>query len=169
MHLWLWLFAPRPFQRNWNLYLYHTRGSFKRKEKGNICIGFSFLWSYCSRVDINNQQMPFLSDFEFKQTLLKNFYKCFRKKNHFAHQINFMSKNQYSMTQLYWSFYKRRKEEYNRGKRRGGSFMHALHLCFMLLTSAYLPVATKTRICGGFGLTIIWKFLNEKLSLTTQL
>ena len=28
--------------------------------------------------------------------------------------------------------------------------MHALHLCFMLLTSAYLPVATKTRIYGGF-------------------
>ena len=108
------------------------------------------MWSYCSRVDINNQQMPFLSDFEFKQTLLKNFYKCFRKKNHFAHQINFMSKNQYSMTQLYWSFYKRRKEEYNRGKSRGGSFMHALHLCFMLLTSPYLPVATKTRIYGGF-------------------
>ena len=28
--------------------------------------------------------------------------------------------------------------------------MHALHLCFMLLTSAYLPVATKTRIYGRF-------------------
>ena len=28
--------------------------------------------------------------------------------------------------------------------------MHALHLCFMLLTSAYLPVATKTRIYEGF-------------------
>ena len=54
--------------------------------------------------------------------------------------------------------------------------MHALHLCFMLLTSAYLPVATKTRIYGGFEghLTISEKglrrymilyFLNLKTSL----
>ena len=28
--------------------------------------------------------------------------------------------------------------------------MHALHLCFMLLTSAYLPVVTKTKMYGGF-------------------
>ena len=56
--------------------------------------------------------------------------------------------------------------------------MHALHLCFMLLTSAYLPVATKTKIYGGFEgiqhLTISEKglrrymilyFLNLKTSL----
>ena len=83
-----------------------------------------------------------------------------------------MSKNQYCKTQLCWSFYKRRKEEYNRGKRRGGSFMHALHLCFMLLTSAYLPVATKTRIYGGFEsyptFDHFWKRVEAVYDINTQ-